>query len=767
MKHHVTVILVLAAVLMASCSTTRRIPEGEQLYTGISSIDYGDCVRDSSFYAMQEELEASVDLPPNGAVLGSSKYRTPFQLRLWIWNAFSGGKNGISKWITKSFGKEPVLISKVKPEVRAKVAETVLHAHGYMHGTVKAIKQEKKNSKKCKIKYEVRPGILFTIDSMEYVGFTEDTDSMIRATRGSALVDSGKPFSVMALDGERTRLAKLFRNNGYYYYQPAFTTYYADTLSRIGGVHLRMQMVKGLPDNAVRQWNLGKMHVDLMRHENDRPANVMDCGDFTMSYSGKKPKLRPSVIRDNLDMHEGDRFSSDSYSSSSEKLNSLGIFGITNFSFSPRDTTAECSVLDTHLQLLLEKPYDFSAELNYTAKTNGCTGPGVKLGITKRNAFKGAEELSFNVKGSYEWQTKNRINGGGGSDVNSYEYGADVTLQIPRFVSPLFRNAKFHTTPSTTFKVSLDILNRAQFFKIHTVSGELTYKFQTSPQITHEFSPLIIDYNYLKETTAKFDSISAANPALYISMRNQFVPKLHYKFQYISEKHLKNPIKLEVAVTEAGNLLSTGYMAFGKGWGDKDKELFKNPYAQFFKLRADFTKTWSLGRKSKLVGNLSGGVIYSYGNSTTAPYSEQFYVGGANSVRAFAVRSIGPGSSMVANNKYSYLDQTGDMMLQANLEYRFNMFDNLYGAVFLDAGNVWLLRDKEDRPGGKFRPKNFFKEMATGTGIGIRYDMEFLVIRLDWGIGIHVPYETSRSGYYNIPKFSDGQNINFAIGYPF
>lgn len=767
MKHKISIILAITALMLASCSTTRRIPEGEQLYTGISSIDYVDCTEDSAFYAMQEELEASIDLPPNGAILGSSRYRTPLQLRLWIWNAFSGGKNGFSKWITKAFGKEPVLISNVKPDVRAKVAETVLHSHGYMHGTVKAEKQTGRNPKKCKLKYVVNPGILFSVDSIEYMGFTETTDSLIKATESESLVGVGKPFSVHALDGERTRLAKLFRNNGYYYFQPAFTAFYADTLSRVGGVHLRMQMMDELPDKVTRRWKIGNMQVDMFRHENDKPDKMLDCGDFTMMYSGRKPKLRSSVIQTNMEMKEGDLFSYNKYAQTSENLNSLGIFSVTNFSFVPRDTTAECDVLDMHLQMIFEKQYDFSAEVNYTAKTNGCTGPGVKLGLTKRNAFHGAEKLSFNIKGSYEWQTKNRVSGPDGSNVDSYEYGSDISLELPGLISPVFRNAQFYKAPSTTFKVALDILNRAQFFKIHTVSGELTYKFQTSPYIKHEFSPLIIDYNYLKETTAKFDSISAENPALYKSMRNQFVPKLHYKFQYMSDPKLKSPIKLELSVTESGNLLSAGYAAFGKKWNEKDKEMFKNPYAQFFKVRADFTKTWALGRKSQLVGNISGGVAYAYGNSTTAPYSEQFYVGGANSIRAFAARSIGPGSSMVANNKYSYLDQTGDMMLQANLEYRFNMFDNLYGALFIDAGNVWMLRDAADRPGSMFKAKNFFKEMATGTGIGIRYDMEFLVIRLDWGIGIHVPYETGKSGYYNIPKFADGQNINFAIGYPF
>ena len=164
---------------------------------------------------------------------------------------------------------------------------------------------------------------------------------------------------------------------------------------------------------------------------------------------------------------------------------------------------------------------------------------------------------------------------------------------------------------------------------------------------------------------------------------------------------------------------------------------------------------------------MSAGVIWAYGNSERAPYSEQFYVGGANSIRAFAVRSIGPGKYVAPTTTYAYLDQTGDIKLEANLEYRFNLFGSLYGATFLDAGNIWLLKKDETRPDSEFKPTTFFKQLATGTGVGLRYDLEFLVLRFDLGVALHVPYDTGKSGYYNIPKFRDGLGFHFAIGYPF
>lgn len=302
---------------------------------------------------------------------------------------------------------------------------------------------------------------------------------------------------------------------------------------------------------------------------------------------------------------------------------------------------------------------------------------------------------------------------------------------------------------------------------MHTVSGEWTYRWQTNDRWLHEFSPLTLQYQKLNYTTARFDSVLAENPYLQASMQNVFIPKMRYMLKYSSAKKHRNPLVWQTTVTEAGNVLSLGYMAAGHEWAEKDKQMFKNPYAQFLKLESSISKTWRIDRNNQVVWHTAAGIIYTYGNSSAAPYSEQFYVGGANSIRAFSVRSIGPGNYTATAQRHSYLDQTGDIKFQTNLEYRFRIFDNLYGATFMDAGNVWALHSDSYRPGAQFKLRNVFKELAVGTGIGLRYDMEFLVLRLDWGMGLHVPYETGKSGFYNIPKFKDGQAIHLAVGYPF
>ena len=210
------------------------------------------------------------------------------------------------------------------------------------------------------------------------------------------------------------------------------------------------------------------------------------------------------------------------------------------------------------------------------------------------------------------------------------------------------------------------------------------------------------------------------------------------------------------------------YRAFGQPFNKEDKRLLNVPFAQFVKLNTEFRHLWNMDKNNKIASRVALGALFSYGNATIAPYSEQFYVGGANSIRAFTVRSIGPGGYHPSESRYSYLDQTGTFRFEANVEYRFRIFKSIWGATFLDAGNVWLMRKDEARPDSQLELKTFPKQIALGTGVGIRYDMDILVFRLDFGIPLHLPYDTERSGYYNVTgTFMKNLGIHFAIGYPF
>lgn len=760
-------------LLLAACSTTRSIPEGDQLYTGISKIEYKAEKKDAHFTSTQEELNAALATAPNGALFGSSSLRTPFPVGLWVWNAFAGKDDGFSKWMMKSFASNPVLMSWVNPELRATVARTVLRAHGYFRGNVTYDVITQHNPKKAKIGYTVDMGHLFTIDSLRYVDFPHEADSLIRATTAQAKIKNGDPFDANTLDAERSRISSLFRNNGYFYYQPSYSSYLADTVSVPGRALLHFQEADNVPAIAKRTWHIGKIKIDMRRQYSDSLQDSVAFRHLTVRYNGKKPPLRTGVVLNNMRIRPGALYSYQNHQESASLLASTGIFSLVDFNFTPRDTIGN-DTLDLHLNLLFDKPYDFYVQTNLTGKTNNRIGPGIVVGLTKRNAFRGGELLDINLKGSYEWQTGHKAEGTH-SKLNSYEYGIDASLTFPRLVIPwqnkfrrwMWRRAMkthYFSTPTTTLKFSSDIIRRSNYFTRHVVSGEWTYSLQTSATSRHQFSPLIFSFDYMRRSSAAFDSVLQANPYLYYTMRDQFIPRMQYVYTYTSPSSKTNTLWWQTTVGESGNILSLAYMAAGKKWDTKSKELFKNPYAQFLKVETELVKTWHLTDHSSLVGHVDAGVIWSYGNSEDAPYSEQFYVGGANSIRAFTVRSIGPGSyhDAASANVY-YLDQTGDIKFLANLEYRPRLVGNLYGAVFLDAGNVWKMKD-DYRTGGKFQMKNALKEMALGTGVGLRYDMQFLVIRLDWGVGLHVPYA---SGFYNVGKFKDSQSIHFAVGYPF
>ena len=773
--HIVDVTLAVMAFALGGCYSTSGLEEGEVLYTGIDDVVYENYEKNDHALYVQEEVEAALDCPPNGAFLGSSKYRTPFPIGLWIWNTFSKSESGFGRWMTKTFGKKPVTVSAVNPEMRSVVASSVLKSHGYFHGSVTPYTVQGSNPKKQKIGYKADMGHLFLLDSIDYVNFPAEAQAIIDSTWSERQIYKGVPFDISTLDAERTRLSDLFRDNGFYYYQPGYASYLADTVAREGYVQLKLQCVDSLPPQALKKWYIGKIDLSLRKTFMETMDNELKGRRFTAHFNGRKIPVRRGALMRQLKMRPRTLYSYGNYLETANNLSNMGIFSMVDFKFTPRDSSFVSDTLDVAINCMFEKPYDFYVETNLTGKTTGFLGPQVVVGVTKRNTFGGGEKLDINLHGSYEWQLGANY-GNNDVGINSYEYGGEVSLEYPRLLLPFESKwgtkrrrllRRFFMNPSTTIKASSSIINRAGYFTRHIVSGELTYNFQTSNNFKHKFSPLVLEYNFMRRTTAEFREVLDQSPYLKMAMMDQFIPKLRYTLSYSNKNTSRNPVSWDLTVSESANLLSLGYSVAGKDWSEKGKNMFGNPYAQFVKFESDFTKTWVVGDYSQLVGHLNLGIVFAYGNSEEAPYTEQFYVGGANSIRAFTARTIGPGKYFASNRDYSYMDQIGDIKFLANLEYRTRLMPNLYGALFLDAGNVWTHHDDEYRPDSRFRWGKALTQMAVGTGIGVRYDLDFFVIRLDWGIGLHVPYDTGKSGFYNIDKFWGGQRLNLAIGYPF
>lgn len=783
----------LSIVLLASCSMTKDIPEDDQLFTGLEKIVYQDAEESDNLIETQEELEAALATVPNGSLFGSSYHRVPFSWGVTVWNKYSTKDSGFAKWMTKTFGKQPVLMSWVNPELRSSVAQAVLRNHGYFNGRVTYEVHTQKNPKEAKIQYVVTPGHLYTIDSVGYFGYPHEADSLIQSSLDEATVHRGDPFVVSRLEAERQRVSVLLRNNGYYYYQPDYASYLADTFLVDGKAQLRFQLAKDVPDAATHPWKIGRISLNMKKTFMEQPTDSFHSRFFTIRYSGKRPPIRPRVLLADMKLRPRQYYSYSNYLETSSKINAMGLFSMTDFQFTPRHpgdsvhravgTVTPVDTLDLTVNCTFDKPWDFYIETDINARSIGRIGPEVRMGVTRRNAFRGGERIDVNVHGSYEWATSS------GSSMNNYEYGADASVEFPRIIAPFVSNSVirrdkegrikrrrrlFYSTPTTMAKVSTDIIYRPGYYKMHVVSGEWTYRWQTSPRSHHEFSPLMVKYQFMNSHTAEFDDVMAANPYLRATMQDYFIPEISYTYLYNTTAVQLHPIRWETTVAASGNVTSLCKMMIGQKWNTKNKTLFQNPYSQFVKLETDFTKTWTLSSSTKLVGHFNGGIIHAYGNSDWLPNSELFYVGGANSIRAFSVRGIGPGSFPGLDDKaYSFLVQNGDLKLVANLEYRCQLFGNLHGALFLDAGNVWTLEENNmgliGNYGGstQFKLKNLLRESALGTGIGLRYDLEFLILRLDWGVAIHMPYDTGKSGFYNVDKFKNSHTLHFAIGYPF
>ena len=804
--HHILLFTFL--LVITSCSMTKNIPEGEQLYAGLKPIVYDDEQEDYPFEdhleTTKEEVEAALATEPNGSLFGSSYYTVPWSWHLWVYNHFSNKQSGFAKWMTKTFGKAPVLMSHVNPTLHAAVAQGVLRNNGYFRSYVDYEPVPTKNPKKSRLRYTVHLDSLFTLDSISYINFPSAMKQLIDSTREESLLQKGNPFSLSKLDGERTRISTLFRNNGYYYFAPNYSSYLADTLAVEGKSQLRFQLASGLPQEVLKKWYIGKINVQFRKSFREQLNDSLTRRNFTLHYNGRYVPVRPRVLIRNLRIRPRQEYNYDRYLESAAKLNATGVFSSTDFQFTPRP---DSDTLDLNLNLVFDKPWDFYIEGTAKARTNGRYGPELKIGVTKRNLFRGAEKLDINLHGAYQWQSSGNVKS------SDYQYGADISLEFPRIIAPFYNSdrirrdkngrpirRRFYSAPTTFAKISTDIVDRKDFYKMHIVSGEWTYRWQSSESSHHEFSPLTLKYQYKNRVSDKFRALQQENYFLLRAMEDFFIPKMRYTYTYTSPAKYRNPIRWETSIDESGNLLSLYDLIRGKNFNEEGKEVFKTDYSQFLRLETDFTKTWSLGTNSQLVGHVNAGIIWSFGNSRQLPFSETFYAGGANSIRAFSVRAVGPGRCndfSLNDRQFNYIFRNGDMKLIANLEYRKQLFGNLHGAVFLDMGNVWNLRDYAtytpediaaiDNPEtqamlllmliwsdqSKFKASEFLNDIAVGTGIGLRYDLGFLVIRLDWGIALHFPYATIKDdgnikgGYFNIARFKDAHTLNFAIGFPF
>lgn len=784
----------ICVLILAACSTTESIPEDETLYLGQKGIKYAKIEADTLRHTAQEhaaerealatakeEIGAALAYEPNASLFGSSTYAKPWKFGLWVYNNYADREKGFGHWLFKNFAEQPVLVSAVAPQTRTKIATNTLHNYGYFRGNVDYTLVPGKKPRTARIAYNVTTGPLFHLDSVEYRSFGPVADSILAASATRPLLRRGDAFSVVNLSAEQTRIENVMRNSGYYYWQPSYTTFQADTIAVPQRVQLRVIPKADIPEAACHPWFIGKTYVTI-RDQQDSPLDhelSSRRGGTTYIWGGPKIPVKGRLWRSAISHRKGRPYSVDDQTSTITKLSSLGFLSSLDVDYRPRTTeidefslidslstgTLDSDTLDVYISVTMGKPYDSSFEVNATLKSSQQIGPGVRYELAKRNAFRGGETVAWDIFGSYEWQLGRRSTNTGGL-LNSYELGSSLKFEIPRFAFPFISRRRLRFPATTQFALEADWKNRSGFFQLLDFGANITYNWQKG-SFKHQWDLLDLDYYKLSHTTEAFQEMLDANPAISAAMRNIFVPSMGYSLTFNPPASRLHPLWLQWTVKEGGNLTSGIHALVHPSASETNpRTLFGTEYAQFVKTTAEMHYSLPLSDRFSLATRAFAGIICHYGSGTTAPYAEQFYIGGANSIRAFTVRTAGPGGYRSPDRKYAYIDQTGDFKLEANAELRAHLFGGLNGAVFLDAGNIWLLHNDPHRPEAQLTAHSL-RRIALGSGVGLRYDLDFLVLRFDVGIGLHAPYDTERSGFYNFERFRDGVAYHFAIGYPF
>lgn len=760
--------LLAVMALLASCSTTRKLADGEMLYVGVKKMDIVAPEKVKLNSTQSSAASSPLSVKPNNS-LYAPYLRSPFALGLWVYNWDIKREKGLKWWLYRKLAKEPVLISDVQPELRLKMVENNMKDFGF-YGTRLSYEviPKKRNPKKAHISYRVELPEPFRYGSIELWEWLPAMDSIIRPSMPFSELKPGDRYDVNLLNEERQRISERLRNHGYYFFQPDYIEFLVDTTAGNKTADVRIALKQGVPANALRPYRLENVEVLLTGNDGDGGRDSLWVDSVKIVYE-PPINLKPNVLMRAVKVRPGQIYSAARQSRTQANFVQLGVFKFANMTITASDTLKPQG-LDMQIRGDFALPIETDVEVDVSSKSNNLLGPGLTLSVTNRNMFKRAENFSVRLTGSYEWQVGGRKQASGNSGLmNSYELGINFNLSVPRLLVPRLLQAKRDRSEQTNFQVGTDLMNRHSYFRMISFWGNATYDFNSSTRNYHSIVPFKLNYTYLLKTSVAFDSVTMRNPTVAQSFSNQFVPSMSYTYTYDRAATYRNPNRLywQTSITQAGNIIAGLQKLFGND--KKEGKLFlNNRYSQFLKLTTEFITYKSVDNNNQLAFRLMGGIGYAYGNSTVMPYSEQFYIGGANSIRAFQVRNIGPGSYHPEETQYSYLDQTGDIKIEANLEYRFTIYENFKGAFFLDAGNVWLLRSEEQRPGGQFSLKGLLDELAFGTGLGLRYDFSFIVVRADLGVPLHAPYDTGKSGYYNIPdKFLKGLVLNIAIGYPF
>ena len=754
--------LVSTVLIICGCSTTKRLEDDEILYTGVTDIVFNAPANEKIISSVDDQILDAVNVKPNGSII-SPYLRSPLQLGLWVYNWGDTTMTGFKRWIYNRLAKQPVLISDVKPEMRIEMINDILNNNGYFGSKAHyELRYNKRDAKQARIHYNIDLTTPYKLNNVEF--FKADTDVELyidSLARAEAYLSPGNRYCTDSLEIVRTNITNTMRNRGYYFFRPEYIEYLADTTFGNHTLALKLKLVDNIPPKAMRKYYIGNIETDVYNYfGRGRPDTTLLKKCTLIRHN--PVRVRNTMISSAISMRKGRVFSVKSVERTQSNLSRLGIFSSVDINTTPLEEVTD-DTIDVNVICKLDMPIETKFEVQAASKSNSYLGPSAVLGLTNKNIFGGGEQLTTELKFAYEWQTGKNA----GNKLNSYEAGINFSLAFPRLLAPKFVDRSRRYINWTNISLNADIINRPKYFKMLNVSLGMKWEWHANRYSLNEFSPLTLKYTNLLSCTPDFLIMAFDNPAIMNSFDSQFLPMMTYSYTYDRQIDSDHKINWNLSLAESGNVLCGIWTLVGAGSGKYAKELIETPISQFVKASTQLTYSYQFFPGHWLVSRAFIGAAHAYGNSSEVPFSEQFYVGGSNSLRAFPARSVGPGHYHDSESFFQFYDQAGTFKLEMNLEYRFPIIGFLKGALFVDAGNVWLLSEDAYRPGAKITTRSFFKDIALGTGIGLRFDFGFIVVRGDLGIGIHYPYETEKSSYYNMSSFKNSLSLNLAIGYPF
>lgn len=757
--------IALAVIFLTACSTTSTLSDNELLYKG-HKLDITDR-SERKLRGIKKDIKNEIRPAPNDRLLG-------IPIKLWIYN-FMGEdipEKGFRNWMQKKLGQAPVIYKDTYSRRSELNIEQYLFNKGYFNAS--AASDTTVKGKKLKAEYTVRMNERYHFDTVFYSAADDTLSKFMKEAEEISGLKSGQPYDLEKIKEERSDVSYYLRNQGFYFFDPSHLVLEADTNSSANTIAAELKPKNIIPEDAKKRYRINNITVDTDHslEDTNEQADSTRAGDISILYN--RSELKPHLITGSVMFEKGKLYSYDDYIHTINKFSGLGIFKFTNITFT--QTESDQNLLDIKIDLTRSVPKSLQAIVRATTKSNSYIGPEISLGYINRNMLGGAERLSTNLHSSFETQYGNQKGG------NVYEFGIDANLALPRFLFPFIDLNKYLSkryTPKTNITAAYTYHFRTKYFRMNTLNLMYSYNWNETALKNHDLKIINLRLLNLSKRTDEFEEILENNSFIRQSFNEQLILSTYYTYTYNSKASMEanRGLYFYINAESAGSMLSlVSRLSQGEFPEASDPaSVLGVKYSQFARLHTDLRYYFPLGAKSKLAGRLILGTGKAYGNSEILPYTKQFYIGGASDVRAFYSHSVGPGSYSPPDTLFnSYFEQVGEIKLEANLEYRFGIAGMLKGALFIDAGNVWLTEPDPDKPGGSFKWDNALKELAVGTGFGLRFDASVLILRADLGIPVRKPW-LPESERWVLKDINPGdarwrQNnivLNIAIGYPF